>query len=178
MEKFLHFKPDKGIITKLQSRNEAVNLMVLEEMSALGRVEYLPHIINLAVETKFEAVKNAVFNLLNQIKDNGAVSFLAEAIVDEKNRPVKKHLIEACWQNGLNYAQYLPLFTGILIHDSDENSFEAFTVIENLDYMPGDSIIKDEIKKIQSHMNSCGSTRQYFLTEAIKILEGVLNQDN
>lgn len=178
MKENTKFKPDTIIISQLQSTIEAKNLETIEKLTSAGRVEYLPYLINLAGTTESDSVRAAIYTLLNQLKDKRAVTYLADAISDKKLNSVRKKLVEACWQNGLNFAPFLPLFIDLLIHETDEIAFEAFTLIENMEYMPGDSVLKAEIQKLQLHIDSAGNTRQYFLREAIQILSAVLTQEN
>jgi hypothetical protein len=97
-----------------------------------------------------------------------------EAIANGKNQRILRDLIESCWQNGLNYSQYLSIFTSLLSHGSDEIAFEAFTVIENLEYMPSDQVINEEIVHLEHHLGEATETRKYFINEAISILKNAL----
>ena len=177
MEDKKEFKPDKALIGLLQPGNERKNLEGIEKMKIEGTPDYLPTLIDLAVHTDSEKVRSEIFNLLNQLKDKQAASFIAEALSQEKNASIVKQLIEACWQNGLNYAPHLPVFIYQLIHGADDISFEAFTVIENMEYMPGNTTLKEEAAKVEAHIKNSEGSRQYFLKETLKILTNVINQE-
>lgn len=170
MEQKKVFKPDKEILRQIQLDNETINLSVINRLRVAGRVEYLPYLITLARTTSYETVGSAVFKLLDDLKVKKAVPYLIEAIRDEKDKAILQKLVEACWQNGLSYEQYLPVFTDLLIHESDEISLEAFTVIENMQYKPDTLIVSKEIEKIRKYLPGAEERRKYFLNEAIKIL--------
>ncbi|MBN2773763.1 MAG: hypothetical protein JXR31_05910 [Prolixibacteraceae bacterium] len=170
------FKPDKEIISKIQSDDENTNLAVIELMRTSGRKEYIPYLIDLAGSTNYETVYSEVFKLLDELKSKDSVVPLISAIQNNKYKKIRKKLVESCWQNGLNYSQHLSVFTELLLYETDEISFEAFTVIENMEYMPQDSILKEEIEKLKSHLTGKDSPRQYFIKETISILNQVLNQ--
>jgi hypothetical protein len=174
MEDNKSFKPDKEILGKIQSDDENTNLSIIEKLRINGKAGYLPYLIGLANSTNYPSVNMAVFGLLNELKNKDAIPFLVEAIGDKKNKPFLKKLVESCWENGLNYSQYLPVFTDLLIFENDEISFEAFTVIENLEYMPDDAILQKEIRKLEGHLDSVNESRKYFLNEAIKIISAVI----
>jgi hypothetical protein len=174
MEENKSFKPDKEILGKIQSEEENNNLSIIEKLRINGKAGYLPYLINLANITQHSSVKAAIFGLLNELKNKDAIPFLVEAIGDKKNKSILKKLVESCWENGLNYSQYLPVFIDLLIFENDEISFEAFTVIENLEYMPDDTILRKEIRKLEGHLDSVNETRKYFLNEAIKIISAVI----
>lgn len=174
MEEKKPFKPDPEIIGMLESGNEGLNLAVVERLRESGKAGYLPLLISLAKSTAHPMVRKSVFALLNELKSKDSIPFLMEAVTDEANQTILRELIESCWQNGLNYSQYLPVFTGLLSHGSDEIAFEAFTVIENLEYLPSDQIIKEEILHLQHHLDGASETRRYFINEAIGILKNTL----
>ncbi|NQU87166.1 MAG: hypothetical protein HQ541_15530 [Mariniphaga sp.] len=178
MEKNKSFKVNNEIIRQLQSDDEKINLTVIDKMRSSGKIGYIPYLIELANSTNFDTVHSSVFNLLNELKEKGATNYLCEAIRDNQFKTIRKKLVEACWQNGLNFAQHLSLFTDLLIHESDEISFEAFTVIENMEYMPQNSILENEIEKLKSHLTGTDDPRQYFIKEAIITITKVLNQKN
>jgi|WetSurMetagenome_2_1015567.scaffolds.fasta_scaffold111143_1 hypothetical protein len=164
------FKPDQEILGQLESDDENTNLLVIEKLRIKGKSGYLPYLIMLARTTNHSTVRHAIFNLLDDIKDKGAIPFIIEAIRDEKNKYILKNLVESCWQNGLDFSQFLPIFTDLLIGGSEEVSFEAFTVVENMELLPGEEIIRKEVLKIENHMEVASEARKYFLKEAIKIL--------
>jgi len=170
------FKPDREIIKRLQSGDEKTNLSVVETMKSSGEAGYLPYLIELAHTTRFEKVKSQVFSLLNQLKHKEAITYLADAIRNEQYQSIRKELVEACWQNGLDYAGHFSLFTDLLIHGSEEISFEAFTVIENMGHMPENNVLQKEAAKIKSHLQGTEEGKRYVLAETLKIIDGILNQ--
>ncbi len=42
-------------------------------------------------------------------------------------------------------------------------AFEALTVIENLEYLPGDEVLQEEIQKIEKSISSASENKKYFL---------------
>jgi len=169
------FKPDKTILSRIQSHDEAVNLAVIDQLRNVGKAGYLPYLVRLARLTPHQTVHVAVFRLLNDLKNQSAAPFIADAIRDETNRPILKKLVESCWQNRLDFSQHLHLFTDLLIHETDEISFEAFTVIENMETMPGDTALKKEVGRLEKHLGPAGETRKYFIREAIKAISSVMD---
>jgi hypothetical protein len=164
------FKPNAEILGQIGSGDENTNLLVIEKLRVKGKAGYLPYLIMLARTTKHPNVSRAVFNLLDDIKDKHAIPYIIEAIHDEKNKYILKNLVESCWQNGMDFSQFLPVFTELIVGGSDEVSFEAFTVVENMELLPSEEIIKEEVIKLENSLESANDSRSYFLKEAIKIL--------
>jgi len=161
---------EKELIRLLQSGNESQNLSAIVEIKESGKPAILPVLIELANSTGHDSVRNEIFGLLGQLKSNESVSFLVEAIRDDKFLPIRKKLVETCWQNGLDYSSFLSDFIGLVINGTDEISFEAFTVIDNLEYLPSEEIINNLVVRLESELPGVGETRRYFLQETIKII--------
>ncbi len=172
------FTPDKEIIKQLQSGNEKTILSVVENLMSSGKAGYLPYLIELAHATRFDNVKSQIFRLLNQLKHKKAATYLADAIRNEQYLSIRKELVEACWQNGLDYTRYFSLFTDLMIHESEEISFEAFTVIENMGHMPENNLIRKETAKIKSHLHETKGRKRYVLDETLNMMENFLTHED
>jgi hypothetical protein len=170
MEAGKTFKPDKEVISQIESGDESKNLAVIEKLRSSGKAGYIPYLIDLAGTTPHPAVSLAVFSLLNDLKDKSAAPFVIESISDGKHKPILKKLVESCWQNRLDYSRFLPVFIDLLLAESEEISFEAFTVIENMAFSPDEDTLKKEVGKIENLMETASENRRYFLSETIKIL--------
>lgn len=164
-------KLNQRVLLGLQSKNEQENQKAINKLFSSGKPEYLPHAIKLFKETEHPEIKKQLHQLLSELKHNDCVPYLIEAIIDDKNISIRKILVEVCWQNGLKYAQYLPIFVDLIISEDDLIAFEAFTVIENLEYLPSEEIISEQITKANQNMDKISETKQYFLKETIKFLK-------
>jgi hypothetical protein len=174
MEENKKFTPDKDIIKQLQSGNEKTILSVVETLMSSGKAGYLPYLIDLAHATRFDTVKSQIFRLLNQLKHKKATTYLADAIRNEQYLSIRKELVEACWQNGLDFAPHFSLFTDLMIHGSEEIAFEAFTVIENMGYIPENNLLRKEAAKIKSHLQETKGRKRYVLDETLRMMEDFL----
>ncbi len=163
-------KLNKTIIDNLQSDDEHNNISGIIQLRNKGKAEYIPYVIRMYQQTTNEEVKKQTFLFLSELKDNKCVPFIMEAIKGEADKKIKKQLIEICWQNGLDYSEYLKLFIDIIIKEDELIGFEAFTVIENLEFLPGKSTIEPLITYIKNNLSGLSTNQQYFLNEAIKML--------
>ncbi|NOY96429.1 MAG: HEAT repeat domain-containing protein [Chlorobi bacterium] len=164
-------KLSPAIINGLRSDKEQENFSAIHKLRDSGKPEYIPHIIDLLCHTRHSTIKAEIYKLLSELKQNASVPYLIEAILDDKNTPVRRGIIETCWQNGLKYAQYLPVFIDLIISEDDQVAFEAFTVIENMEYIPEKEIVAEQIEKANQHLGEVSETKQYFLNEIIKFLQ-------
>ncbi|HKI89750.1 MAG TPA: hypothetical protein VKA38_12040 [Draconibacterium sp.] len=105
--------------------------------------------------------------MLGAIKSKDTVPLFAEALENEKFKAIQKTILTACWQNGLDFAAYLPLFVEIVISEQWETAFEAFTVIENMDHLPGPQTVKQASERIHIALATATGQNKYFLEEIL-----------
>jgi hypothetical protein len=90
-----------------------------------------------------------------------------EAIQNPEYISIRKKIITACWQNGLDYKNQLPVFVDLVIQEEWETGFEAFTVIENMEEYPEREIIDLAVSKIQDALPGTEGKKKYFLQEIL-----------
>lgn len=95
------------------------------------------------------------------------------AIEDDRLKAIRKQLLTACWQNGLDFSTFVPVFIDQVINEDWETAFEAFTVIDNLEYLPSDAIINVSVEKINLAMPNADEQKKYFLKEILVKLHTV-----
>lgn len=107
---------------------------------------------------------------LKHLKANNAQSFIINAITKTKNPSQKAQIIASCWETGLDFSKEFPFFVS-LVCDKDFNvSFEAFTVIQEMESEIETSILNqalDTLKKVKEPGVS--------VTDAIQFIEQKLN---
>ncbi len=122
---------EKRQVSILYSGNIQAILSVLQEIREIGRPGILPVIFEVMLSTENDEILKSCTSLLSDLKDKEARGYLVDAIRDKKFEPVCQNLVTACWQNGLDYSDYIGVFTEILLTRNYLTSIEAFTVIEN-----------------------------------------------
>lgn len=163
-------KADPVVVANLTSENEDIVLKTVNNLRSSGSANYLPILVDTLMNTSSEEVRKTVLSLFGELKDKASVEVLMDMIVDNHYLPVRKELITSCWQNGLDFSPYLSQFVDWVIETDMEIAFEAFTVIENLDYLPEADIRENEIIKINRALPTADKLKTYLLTE----LRGVL----
>jgi hypothetical protein len=101
------------------------------------------------------------------VKDKESVNSFVRAIENDKYKGIRKSILTACWHNGLDFSTFLPVFIDLIIHEDWEIAFEAFTVADNLEYLPSPEIIKISVAKINDAMPSASEQKKYFLNEIL-----------
>ena len=76
------------------------------------------------------------------LKENNAQAFIINAIAKTKNVEQKALLIAACWETGLDFSKDYLVFVELIGHENFIVSFEAFTVIQEMEAEIDESTLK------------------------------------
>jgi hypothetical protein len=136
------------IIANLKSENPDTVIQGIEELKENGSAAHFPVLMNLLHETTNNEVKKNILTLFSELKSTDTVPLLMSSIQNKLYQSELKELISCCWQNGLNYRSYLPVFVDLVIKEEFPVAFEALTVVENMYGKIDPEIIKRELDKI------------------------------
>ena len=162
---------NEKIKLSLFSADTEVVKTAIEKIGSEGNRLYLPLLFDLLNSAPEQEVETEIMKLLGSVKDKESANSFMRAIENEKYLRIRKQLIAACWQNGLDFSNFLPVFIDLIINGDWEVAFEAFTLIDNLEYLPPAEIVNVSKQKIESILPSSTGQVQYFLTEILAKLE-------
>lgn len=165
-----HNKTDKNLEARLLSGRDVTVITALKEVRVKGNTAYLPVMFALLNTHPGNDVEKEILNILGSLKVQEAVPVMAAALLEPQLRGIRKKLVEACWQNGLDYKDQLPVFISIIVEEDWETGFEAFTVIENMDPLPRQEIINQSIDMINKSLPETESRKKYLLNEVLEII--------
>ena len=160
-------KIDEQVKKNLFSANTEVVISAIETIERKGNKLYLPMIFDLLNSFPEPEIEVEIMNLLGTVKDKETVNSFIRAIEDDKYKGIRKSILTTCWQNGLDFSTFLPVFIDLIIHESWEIAFEAFTVIDNLDFLPNPEIVKISVNKIMIALPAANDQNRYFLNEIL-----------
>lgn len=163
-------KTDKNLEARLLSNRNVTVLSALEEIKTKGNVAYLPLLFNLLNSNPDVEVENKIINILGSLKIQEAAPVMAGALQVPEYKPIRKKLTTACWQNGLDFKNHLPVFIDIIINEEWETGFEAFTVIENMETYPDQETIDFSVSKINKALPDVSDKKKYFLQEILILI--------
>jgi hypothetical protein len=160
-------KIDEQLKKSLFSAKTDVVISAIEKVKEKGNKLYIPVLFDLLNSSPEIEIETEIKNLLGTIKDKNTVNSFMRAIEDDKYKGIRKTILTACWQNGLDFSTFLPVFIDLVIHEDWETAFEAFTVIDNFEFLPGVEIINFSITKINQAMPNVSDQQKYFLNEIL-----------
>jgi len=139
-----------------------------DETPFRGAIELL---VEFYSKTDNSSVKRQITEFLNDLKDQPSCEEVIQELKKELKPETLRMLVSSCWQSGLNYSAYSPVFTDLFLTGDYLTAIECFTVIEssveNLTRPEKDSLI-ELIRKGSS--GNIGEKRALAL-ELISVLE-------
>jgi hypothetical protein len=160
-------------LLSLRSPDPEIVLETIENLKETGNHLILDGIFDLLHDTQISEIKKSILTLLSELKSKESIPILISAIVNEKYRDERTELVACCWQNGLNYTEYLPLFIDLVIDEPFLTAFEAFTVIENMYGRIDDEVIGKEIIKITEAFSTASDEKAYLLNGLLTIIRDI-----
>lgn len=155
---------------QLFSANNTEVLAAIQELKEKGNKDYLPLLFELLKAQSDNEIQKEIIQLLATVKDKETISVFIEGITNEKFSSIKKTLLNCCWQSGLDFSMHLSTLVDIVISEDWEVAFEAFTIIENLEFFPAEKDIKTIKLKTAKAVKTSSDQKAYFLEEILKLL--------
>ncbi|RIH65869.1 hypothetical protein D1164_06265 [Mariniphaga sediminis] len=163
-------KPDKNIKAKLFSADTATVVSALNSLKEEGNVSYLPILFDLLNSNPETEIEKEIIYILSNLKIKEAAPVMVEALQAPGYDSIRKKLTTACWQNGLDYKEFFPVFVDLVIQEDWETGFEAFTVIENMETFPGREVLDPVVDEIHKALKDAGEQKRYFLHEILVLI--------
>ena len=160
-------KIDPKIKENLFSTQTGVVISAINSIKEKGNKLYIPMLFDLLNSNPEKEITDEINKLLSTVKDKETVESFIDAVGDEKYKSIRKEILTTCWQNGLDFSNYLPVLVDIVINDEWENAFEAFTIIDNLESLPEQKTVDKTIMKIEAVMEKTTEQKAYFLNEIL-----------
>ncbi len=163
----------KNILRGLESSDSLKVIETLEELRVSGRVSDIPVLIELLHLTQDPEVKKKIAGLFANLKESDSIPLIIEAIQNQKYAPELKELVASCWENGLDYSNYLSLFVELLIENEFLIAFEAYTVIMNMTAQIDQRKIDIEINLLDKAIQSAPEDKKVLMLDVIDFLPSI-----
>lgn len=162
-----------NLLNGLNSADPEIVLQTIEELRVEGQTSDFPILLEMLRNVGNHEIKSKIIALFANLKDKETVPLMVEAIQDERYAPVLQQLVSACWENGMDFTRYLPVFVDILIEKEFLVAFEAYTVITNME-TPIDQVLLDiEIDKLDKAMLSASDERKALMLDVVDFLPSI-----
>lgn len=163
-------KVNPDTIRLLNSQNPDVVTRAIEEIREGGHADYLPVLLELLHSTTNGDIKKSITGLLSELKHRDAVPILIDAIRNSRYTSELQLIVSACWENGLDYCEYLPVFVDLVIEKDFLVAFEAYTVITNMSGKISRVVREKENLKIENALRSPDVNKRELLNDLLDFL--------
>ncbi len=163
----------KNILKGLESADSLKVIDTIEELRNSGRASDIPLLVELLHLTQNPEIKSKITGLFANLKESDTIPLIIGAIQNQKYAPELKELVACCWENGLDYSNYLSLFVGLLIDNEFAIAFEAYTVIMNLETRIDHKIIDQEIDLLERALSSAPEQKRQLMLDVIDFLPSI-----
>lgn len=164
-------KQEQKIRIDLFSANQGKVISALQIVKEKGNKNYLPLLFDLLLNNPGMEVEKEIKTILESVKLEDTVPTFCNALLNDKYAPIKKSLLTACWQNGLDFSNFLPVFIDIIVNDDWEIAFEAFTIIDNMESLPDQETLNISVTKVSNALKTSTGNKKYFLEEILNKIE-------
>lgn len=169
----IHSDEHRNILKGLESANSLKVIETIEELRVSGRATDIPLLVELLHLTQNPEIKTKITDLFANLKESNTIPLIVEAIQNQKYAPELKELVACCWENGLDYSNYLNLFVGLMIDNEFEVAFEAYTVIMNLENKIDQRIIDQEIDLMEKALPLASEQKRQLMLDVIDFLPSI-----
>ncbi len=164
-------KLNDKVLKNLYSTDKATVINAINTLKHDGNPEYIHYLVDILKTNEDQDIHLPILSILTQLKQEASASFLVDAINNPKNEIVLEQLVNACWQNGLDYSPFLSTFTKIVIKGDYMTAFEAFTVIDNMDATLPKATIDQERNYLLANLKSIPEDRKDLVIGLINDIE-------
>ena len=164
----------KSLIKDLKASDEVIVLDAIEKVKHLGDPRMIPTLVELliAADTS-QKVKDAVQNLLNQLKSPQVLPQLFACLEDPSTEGHRHRLIAAMWEAGLSPHEYLDDLTALAIDEDYLTCLEVLTVVENLTELPSEGALQENMQRLQGAI-AFQPEKKDLLESLIRVLQDFL----
>ena len=161
------------ILKGLHSADADKVIETLEELRAVGKSSDIPILAELLHTSQEKEIKSKITSLFANLKEKESVPYIIEAINNQRYAPELRQLISSCWENGLDFTNYLSLFVDLLIEGDFLVALEAFTVITNMSETIDQQMIDTEIEKLDQAMKTTAEEKKVLMLDVIDFLPSI-----
>ena len=167
------YNEQSSLLQVLQSADPLQVIETIEELRVSGKVSDIPMLIEFLHLTQSPEVKAKIASLFASLKEGDAVPILVSAIQNPQYAPELQKMVSSCWENGLDYSAYLAVFTDLLIQTDFQVAFEAYTVIMNTENRIDQSVIDQQIDRLEKSLSSIDEQKRQLILDVIDFLPSI-----
>lgn len=164
----------KEILASLKSKDNKIALNAIDNLKKQGKLEILPEVIKIYVETKNQAVKEGLLGVFFQLKIPASVDYLIDAVKNENYKEHHHIFLQAIWESGLDASNHLKSLIDFAINGTYMVCLESLTIIENIEEGLSEQDITDAIAEINERLQWQKSDNDTLLASIVVVLQNMI----
>jgi hypothetical protein len=157
----------------LESLDPDQAIPAIYEIRNSGSIKMLHFLFQLIRKDTPLAIRTEILNLLADIKSQDAVPVIASSLENMDFGEQLPGFVAACWQSGLDFSKYLPVFAKLFIDSDYLTSLEAFTVLEESFPNATDEARTDCLRYLRKSENLVIDDKLALFRELRKVIESI-----
>jgi len=157
----------------LESHDPDQAIPAIYEIRNSGSIKILRLLFQMIRKETPLVIRTEILNLVGEIKSQDAVPVIASSLENMDFGDQLPGVVAACWQSGLDFSKYLPVFAKLFIDSDYLTSLEAFTVLEESFPNATDQDRMDCIRLLRHSENLVTDEKLTLLRELRKLLENI-----
>jgi len=170
MEKKKVITTDKNTIKILQSGNQKLIELAIEDLRENGNPDYMPFVLEILHSTDNEEIKKKILNLFSELKQRKAIPELMKALENKEYKNEWNNILQSCWENGMDYSKFLPVFINLAISEDFMTALDSCTVITGMTGEILESTFNTESRKIKEALLTEKSKKREILMDILEFL--------
>ncbi len=161
---------EKEWIKLLESSSPVDVLKAIREIRNKGSITMLPYMFKLLNPSVNEIIRKSVVMVVSEIKVQAAAPVIVDALENMDHGEDFTSMVAACWQSGIDFSMYIPVFIRIFADADYQTAVEAFSVIEESVLNAGTEM-KNKCIRLLDQLNDSITTDKYPLyKELVKVV--------
>lgn len=161
---------NKEIIKNLKSEKTSIILETLKFISHEGNKGIIGKVIELLDASTDTLIRDEIIKIIENLRDQECVPSIIKAIENKGYTDILSILVSSSWKNSLDFSEYADVFTDIFIKSEFQLAFDAFTVIDNLEFIS--SRIADScLLRLENAVEDIKDDKKPLYFELINIIE-------
>lgn len=154
----------------LFSKDEKQVLATIESLRDKGTDTDLALLADLYSKTNSDEIQKSIYHFFRDLRNQNSVDAVVRIIKTTGDHEVLKMILSSTWESRLNYIGYFELFIDLVINQSFEIAFEAFTLIESFEEKTTEARKETLINYVKNNIGSCSAENIAFASD----LEGII----
>lgn len=128
----------------------------------------IAHLIELLASNRNRQFKE---NALRELKSEAGKELLMKAIAVTEDYKIRRALVAACWEAGLDFSRYLSFFVQLALISDFESCLDVLTIIEDMQGPFDKKMLDESIAKLGAGKSKAGAQKKTLLDDMIAALE-------